>query len=116
MVLVPETLRLVSLGFQPWDTPRPRTKEKAMRVIAGEAKGRYLKGPAGTFTRPMQDKIKEALFSMMDSLDIEVDRMLDLYAGTGSIGIEALSRGATWAEFVDQNAAACKVVRENIAI
>ena len=87
-----------------------------MRVIAGEAKGRNLKGPAGTFTRPMQDKIKEALFSMMDSLDIEVDRVLDLYAGTGGIGIEALSRGATWAEFVDQNAAACKVVRENIAI
>ena len=87
-----------------------------MRVIAGEAKGRNLKGPAGTFTRPMQDKIKEALFSMMDSLDIEVDRVLDLYAGTGSIGIEALSRGATWADFVDQNAAACKVVRENIAI
>jgi 16S rRNA (guanine966-N2)-methyltransferase len=87
-----------------------------MRVIAGEAKGRNLRGPAGTFTRPMQDKIKEALFSMLWSLGVEPDRVVDLYAGTGGIGIEALSRGATWADFVDQHAAACKVVRENLAL
>lgn len=85
-----------------------------MRVIAGEAKGRPLLGPAGTFTRPMQDKIKEALFSMLESLGVEVDRVADIYAGTGSIGIEAISRGARWGDFVDQNAAACKVVRENL--
>jgi 16S rRNA (guanine966-N2)-methyltransferase len=85
-----------------------------MRVIAGEAKGRPLLGPAGTFTRPMQDKIKEALFSMLESLGVEVDRVADIYAGTGSIGIEAISRGATWGDFVDQNASACKVVRENV--
>ena len=87
-----------------------------MRVIAGEAKGRNLRGPAGTFTRPMQDKIKEALFSMLWSLGVEPDRVVDLYAGTGGIGIEALSRGATWADFVDQTAVACKVVRENLAL
>lgn len=87
-----------------------------MRVIAGEAKGRNLRGPAGTFTRPMQDKIKEALFSMLWSLGVDPERVVDLYAGTGGIGIEALSRGATWADFVDQNAAACKVVRENLAL
>jgi 16S rRNA (guanine966-N2)-methyltransferase len=86
-----------------------------MRVIAGEAKGRPLLGPAGTFTRPMQDKIKEALFSILTSLGVEVDRVADIYAGTGSIGIEAISRGASWCDFVDQNAAACKVVRENIS-
>lgn len=85
-----------------------------MRVIAGEAKGRPLLGPAGTFTRPMQDKIKEALFSMLESLGVEVDRVADIYAGTGSIGIEAISRGASWGDFVDQSAAACKVVRENL--
>jgi 16S rRNA (guanine966-N2)-methyltransferase len=85
-----------------------------MRVIAGEAKGRHLLGPAGTFTRPMQDKIKEALFSMLESLGVEVDRIADIYAGTGSIGIEAISRGATLGDFVDQNASACKVVRENL--
>ncbi|CAN5407343.1 16S rRNA (guanine(966)-N(2))-methyltransferase RsmD [soil metagenome] len=85
-----------------------------MRVIAGEAKGRPLLGPAGTFTRPMQDKIKEALFSMLDSLGVEFDRIVDIYAGTGSIGIEAISRGALLGDFVDQNASACNVVRENL--
>ncbi len=86
-----------------------------MRVIAGEAKGFHLKGPAGPFTRPMADKIKGALFSMLASLGVEPDRVLDLYAGTGSIGIEALSRGAEHAEFVEQHAAAAAVVRANLA-
>jgi 16S rRNA (guanine966-N2)-methyltransferase len=85
-----------------------------MRVIAGEAKGRPLLGPAGTFTRPMQDKIKESLFSMLLSLGVDADRVADIYAGTGSIGIEAISRGASWCDFVEQNAAAAKVVRKNI--
>src|SRR5687767_9502577 len=85
-----------------------------MRVIAGEAKGARLKGPPSFGTRPMSDKIKGALFSMLGSLGVEPDRVLDLYAGTGSIGIEALSRGAEWADFVEQNAAACAVVRANL--
>lgn len=63
----------------------------------------------------MADKIKGALFSMLASLGVEIDRVLDLYAGTGSIGIEALSRGATWVDFVDQSAAASTVVRANLA-
>jgi 16S rRNA (guanine966-N2)-methyltransferase len=86
-----------------------------MRVIAGEAKGRPLLGPAGTFTRPMQDKIKGSLFSMLLSLGVDADRVADMYAGTGSIGIEAVSRGASWCDFVEQNAAAANVVRKNIA-
>ena len=86
-----------------------------MRVIAGEAKGAKLKGPPSFATRPMADKIKGALFSMLGSLGVEPNRVLDLYAGTGSIGIEALSRGATWADFVDQNAAVCAVIRDNLA-
>lgn len=85
-----------------------------MRVIAGEAKGHNLKGPPSTATRPMTDKIRQSLFNMLASLGVEPDRVLDLYAGTGSIGIEALSRGATWADFVDQNAAACAVIRANL--
>lgn len=87
-----------------------------MRVIAGEAKGRRLKGPAGPWTRPMADKIKEALFSTLGSLGVEPDTVLDLYAGTGSVGIEALSRGATAADFVDQHAASCAVIRNNLAL
>jgi 16S rRNA (guanine966-N2)-methyltransferase len=85
-----------------------------VRVITGDAKGRKLKGPPGPLTRPMQDKIKEALFSAIESLDPDIDRVLDLYAGTGGIGIEALSRGASWADFVDQQRAACEVVRWNL--
>ena len=63
----------------------------------------------------MADKIKGALFSMLDSLGVAPDRVLDLYAGTGSIGIEALSRGAEHADFVERNAAAAAVVRANLA-
>jgi 16S rRNA (guanine966-N2)-methyltransferase len=85
-----------------------------MRVIRGEAKGRRLKGPPGPQTRPMQDKIKEALFSVLESLDLNVSRVLDLYAGTGAIGIEALSRGADWVDFVDNQKAAAEVVRWNL--
>ena len=85
-----------------------------MRVIAGEAKGFRLKGPPGPGTRPMADKIKGALFSMLASLGVAPERVLDLYAGTGSLGIEALSRGADWADFVEQNAAAAAVVRANL--
>ena len=86
-----------------------------MRVIAGEAKGFKLKGPAGPGTRPMADKIKGALFSMLASLGVEPERVLDLYAGSGAIGIEALSRGAEWADFVEQRADACAVIRDNLA-
>jgi 16S rRNA (guanine966-N2)-methyltransferase len=86
-----------------------------VRVIAGEARGFRLKGPAGPFTRPMADKIRGALFSMLASLGVAPERVLDLYAGTGAIGIEALSRGADWADFVEQNAAAAAVVRANLA-
>lgn len=86
-----------------------------MRVIAGERGGFRLKGPPGPGTRPMTDKIKGALFSVLGSLGVEPDRVLDLYAGTGGLGIEALSRGATWAEFVEQNPAAAAVIRHNLA-
>ena len=86
-----------------------------MRVIAGSAKGRRLKGPPSFATRPMSEKVKEALFSVLASLGVEFDRVLDLYAGTGGLGIEALSRGAAWVDFVDQSPAAAAVVRHNLA-
>lgn len=86
-----------------------------MRVIAGSRRGYRLRGPAGPGTRPMADKIKGSLFSMLASLDVAPDRVLDLYAGTGSIGIEALSRGAESADFVEQNGAAAAIVRANLA-
>jgi 16S rRNA (guanine966-N2)-methyltransferase len=85
-----------------------------VRVITGEAKGRKLKGPFDIKTRPMQDKIKEALFSSLESVGTNVDRVLDLYAGTGAIGIEALSRGGGWADFVDVGKGPCAVIKWNL--
>lgn len=87
-----------------------------MRVIAGTARGRRLKGPPSSLTRPMADKIKEALFSVLASMGAEPAQVLDLYAGTGGIGIEALSRGAEHADFVDQQKAACAVIRTNLEL
>ena len=86
-----------------------------MRVISGSARGRRLKGPPSHDTRPMADKIKGALFNSLASLDVQPDRVLDLYAGTGNIGIEALSRGASWADFVDKGRAPAQVIRHNLA-
>jgi len=86
-----------------------------MRVISGSARGRTLKGPPSSATRPMADKIKGALFNALASLDVQPDVVLDLYAGTGSIGIEALSRGASRADFVDQGREQCATIRANLA-
>ena len=89
-----------------------------MRVISGEARGHTLKAPKGMSTRPMADKIKGAVFSMLsnilDQLDRDWGRVLDLYAGSGSIGIESISRGATWVDFVEINAGVCRIISENL--
>jgi 16S rRNA (guanine966-N2)-methyltransferase len=85
-----------------------------MRVTTGSAKGRNLKGPPTSGTRPMSDKIRQAVFSALASLGVEPDRVLDLYAGTGAIGIEALSRGADHADFVEMTVPAAAVIRENL--
>ncbi len=85
-----------------------------MRVISGSARGRTLKGPPSSATRPMADKIKGALYNALDSLGVEPGIVLDLYAGTGSVGIEALSRGASRADFVDQGRDQCQVIRANL--
>jgi 16S rRNA (guanine966-N2)-methyltransferase len=86
-----------------------------MRVISGSARGRTLKGPPSSATRPMADKIKGALFNALASLGVEPEVVLDLYAGTGSVGIEALSRGASRADFVDQGRDQCATIRANLA-
>lgn len=87
-----------------------------MRVISGTAKGRQLKGPPGTGTRPMTDRLKTSLFDTLVPYGIGGARVLDLYAGSGSLGIEMLSRGADWCDFVEQNAGVCRVIRENLQI
>ena len=84
-----------------------------MRVIAGKAKGIQLKTPDGMLTRPTTDRVKEALFSILQ-FDLPGTRVLDLFGGTGQLGIEALSRGAKEAVFVDAREEACRLIRENL--
>lgn len=84
-----------------------------MRVIAGEARGRPLKAVPGTGTRPTTDKVKEAVFSMIGPY-FDGGRVLDLFAGTGGLGIEALSRGADRAIFIDSDRQAAATVKRNL--
>ena len=85
-----------------------------MRVITGTAKGRRLKEPKGTDVRPTSDMVKESVFNIIHN-DVEGRRVLDLFAGSGQLGIEALSRGAAEVVFIDRSAAAVKLVKENLA-
>ena len=84
-----------------------------MRVITGKARGVQLKTPDGMVTRPTTDRVKEALFSIIH-FEIPGAKVLDLFGGTGQLGIEALSRGAKRAVFVDAQENACKLIRENL--
>lgn len=85
-----------------------------MRIISGSARGRRLKGPPSHATRPMTDKIRGAVFNSLSSLGVFPDRVVDMFAGTGAIGIEALSRGAEFADFVDLGREPVAVIRENL--
>lgn len=84
-----------------------------MRVIAGTAKGKRLKAPSGLNTRPVTDMIKEALFNVLGA-QVSGSRFLDLFAGSGSVGIEALSRGAALVVFIDRDSRAAAVVKDNL--
>lgn len=86
-----------------------------MRVITGSARGRRLKELEGMETRPTTDRVKEGLFSAIQ-FEIEGRKVLDLFAGTGQLGIECLSRGAASAVFVDRRADAVKLIRENLKL
>ncbi|MBQ3215346.1 MAG: 16S rRNA (guanine(966)-N(2))-methyltransferase RsmD, partial [Oscillospiraceae bacterium] len=84
-----------------------------MRVITGKARGVTLKTPTGLQTRPTTDRVKEALFSIIQ-FDIPGAQVLDLFGGTGQLGIEALSRGAKSAVFVDERDDSCSLIKENL--
>jgi 16S rRNA (guanine966-N2)-methyltransferase len=84
-----------------------------MRVIAGRYRGRTLKAPPGSSTRPTSDRVREALFSILGARAVDA-RVLDLFAGSGALGIEALSRGASEATFVDDAVPAVQAIRANL--
>ncbi len=84
-----------------------------MRIISGRARGTNLFAPEGLDTRPTLDRVREAIFSMIFTRT-DGARVLDLFAGSGAMGLEALSRGADWADFVDISSKACECVRKNL--
>lgn len=86
-----------------------------MRIIAGHLRGRRIKAPRGRETRPMRDFVREAVFSMLGD-QVKGARVLDLFAGSGSLGLEALSRGAAEAVFVDRGREPVRVIKENLDI
>ena len=87
-----------------------------MRVVAGIYRGRILKSPADAKTRPTSDRLRETLFNILTPRIDDETRCLDLCAGTGAIGIEALSRGAAFATFVDKSRKACAVIEQNLDV
>lgn len=85
----------------------------SLRVISGSARGRKLKSVPGDTTRPVMDRVKEALFNIL-AADVIDSNWWDLFAGTGAIGIEALSRGAAFVKFTDMNRAPIETIRDNV--
>ncbi len=88
-----------------------------MRIVAGKFKGRSIEGPASLVTRPTSDRVRESLFNILahgiDGFSVEGARVMDLFAGTGALGIEALSRGAKFCQFVEDDAEARGIIRNN---
>ncbi|MBI2329745.1 MAG: 16S rRNA (guanine(966)-N(2))-methyltransferase RsmD [Chloroflexi bacterium] len=85
-----------------------------MRVITGSAKGHQLKVAKGTITRPATDLVKGAIFSILGTISSDWERVLDLFSGSGALGIEALSRGAGWVDFVERAPRCCAIIRQNL--
>ena len=83
-------------------------------MIAGTAKGHHLIGPDRRTTRPATDLVRGAIFSMLEGLARDWSLVLDLFSGTGAMGIEALSRGAGWADFVDRQRRCCDIIKRNL--
>lgn len=87
-----------------------------MRIVSGKYRGKRLVAPDGDGTRPTTDRVRESLFNILNHGDFEIDhaRVLDIFAGTGALGLEALSRGAAYALFVENDAAARGTIRQNV--
>ena len=85
-----------------------------MRVIAGTAKGQHLKVAKGGVTRPATDLVRGAIFSILENSTDDWSQVLDLFSGSGALGIEALSRGADWVDFVEREPRCCDIIKQNL--
>jgi len=85
-----------------------------MRIITGKAKGHRLKVPKGTVVRPATDLVRGAIFSILETTTSDWAQVLDLFAGSGALGIEALSRGAGWVDFVERKPRCCAIIKQNL--
>jgi 16S rRNA (guanine(966)-N(2))-methyltransferase RsmD len=90
------------------------SQDGIMRVIAGKVKGHRLKAPKRTATRPATDLVRGAIFSILETTTSNWARVLDLFSGSGALGIEALSRGAGWVDFVEWEPRCCSIIKENL--
>lgn len=90
-------------------------RDRMLRVIAGQVKGHLLKVPRGVPVRPATDLVRGAIFSILENSASDWARVLDLFAGSGAMGIEALSRGADWVDFVDRERRCCAIIGQNLA-
>ncbi len=93
----------------------PPRNSNTMRVSGGDARGIRLKGPSVAGVRPTTERVRAAIFNILKSEPVADRRVLDLFAGSGSLGIEALSRGAAWADFVERNRRQCRDLQHNLA-
>ena len=86
-----------------------------MRIITGTAKGQQIKSPKGVHLRPTSELTRSMIFSILESMQADWSIVLDIYAGTGSLGLEALSRGAGWVDFIEQDPKCCAAINENLS-
>jgi 16S rRNA (guanine(966)-N(2))-methyltransferase RsmD len=86
-----------------------------MRIITGTAKGQQIKSPKGVHLRPTSELTRSMIFSILESMQADWSLVLDIYAGTGSLGLEALSRGAGWVDFIEQDPKCCAAINENLS-
>ena len=96
--------------------PAANLFSRCMRIIAGKYRGRIIKSPSNLKTRPTSDRLRETLFNILNPFIAEDTRFLDLCAGTGAIGIEAISRGADFVTFVDKSRKICGLIEENLDV